>query len=284
VIKRPTTRAASDTTPTGRRHYRVREFATLGGVTVKALLHYEKLGLLAPARTSAGHRLYSAPDLDRLRRILALKRVGVALTRMRALLDADRATLMTRLAASRDVLAQERERLLRADRAIALVEESLQHAPADTSGLSRLADVMDMPREAAQMKRYFSDDVWEVAKRFYQDWPADPWIDLYREMAAAIPEGPATAHAEDLLHRWNALGQSFWRESASDPRLSQKLHEGFARAWRDRENWPETIKRRFADYRLNEIAAFLGKIAIAVHNRRGASWFADQRGGSPHVA
>jgi len=270
--------------PDGPQHYRVRKCASLCGVTVKALLHYEKLGLLAPARTSAGHRLYSERDVDRLRRILALKRVGVALTRMRALLDADRATLMTRLAASRDVLAQERERLLRADRAIALVEESLRHAPADDNGLSRLADVMDMQRDAAQMTRYFSEDVWEAAKRFYQDWPADPWIGLYREMAAAIPEGPASAHAEDLLHRWNALGQSFWREITSDSRLSQKLHEGFARAWRDRENWPETIKRRFADYRLNEIAAFLGKIAIAVNNRRGPSWFGDRREGSPHVA
>ena len=284
MTKWPTKGAASDVIPEGRQHFRVREFAGLGGVTVKALLHYEKLGLLAPARTSAGHRRYSAHDGDRLRRILALKRVGVALTQMRPLLDADRATLVARLAANRDVLAQERERLLRADRAMALVEESLRHEPADNNGLSRLADVIDMQQEAAYMQRYFADDVWALARRFYQDWPADPWIGLYREIAAAIPDGPASARAEDLLHRWNALGQSFWREITADSRLSQNLHEGFARAWRDRENWPETFKRRFADYRMNEVAAFLGKIAIAVHNRRGPSWFADQGKGSPHVA
>lgn len=278
-----TKRAASAVIPTGRQHYRVREFADLSGVTVKALLHYDKLGLLAPARTSAGHRLYSARDVDRLRRILALKRVGVALTQMRTLLDADRATLMTHLAARREILAQERERLLRADRAIALVEESLRHTPADSSGLSRLADVIDMPREAAQMQRYFSDDVWEVARRFYQDWPAEQWIGLYREIAAAVPEGPASACAEDLLHRWNTLGQSLWCEFTSDPSLSRKLHDGFARAWRDRENWPETIKRRFADYRLNEVAAFLGRVSIVL-NQRGSAWFAKQREGSSHVA
>jgi len=159
-----------------RQNYRVREFANLSGVTVKALLHYDRLRLLTPTRTSAGHRVYSTGDLERLRCILGLKRVGVALTQMRSLLDADPATLAARLAASREIIAQERERLLRVDRAVALVEESLRHAPADSSGLSRLADVIDMPQEAAHMRRYFSDDVWEPVKRFYEEWPAEQWI------------------------------------------------------------------------------------------------------------
>ena len=121
-----------------RQNYRVQEFAQLGGVTVKALRHYDRLGLLSPSRTAAGHRLYSTRDLERLRRILALKRVGVALRQMRSLLDADPETLAAHLRASRDVLTRERERLLRADRAIALVEESLRHTPADANALSRL--------------------------------------------------------------------------------------------------------------------------------------------------
>jgi DNA-binding transcriptional MerR regulator len=261
-------RSAADVIATGRRTYRVREFADLSGVTIKALLHYDKLGLLTPVRSSAGHRLYDARDLDRLRRILALKRVGVALTEMRTLLDADPAALMARLAASRERLAQERQRLDRADRAIALVEESLRQTPADRNGLRRLADVIEMQREAAAMKRYFSEDAWEVAKRFYQEWPAEPWISLYRELAAAIPEGPGSARAEELLHRWNALALSLWRNFTSDLSLSRKLHDGFARAWRDRENWPETFKRRFADYRMNEVAAFLGRISIALRSSR----------------
>jgi hypothetical protein len=203
---------------------------------------------------------------------------------MRTLLDADRATLMTRLAASREALAQERERLTRADRAMALVEESLRHTPTDTSGLSRLADVIDMQLEVAGMKRYFSDDVWAVAKRFYQDWPAEEWVGLYREIAAAIPEGPESARAEALWRRWDTLAQSLWRELTSDPSVSQKLHDGFARAWRDREHWPETIARRFADYRMNEVAAFLARVSIVVLNRRGPLSFATQREGSPHVA
>jgi DNA-binding transcriptional MerR regulator len=255
------------TSAEGQRH-RVGEFSNLGGVTVKALRHYEKIGLLKPARTSCGHRVYSMRDLDRLRNILALKRVGLALTQMRTLLDAGPGTLVRRLTARRDLLGQERERVLRADRAIALVQESLRHTPADGNGLSRLADVIDMQRDAGQMKRYFSRGAAELATRFYQDWPTEDWIGLYRQIVAAIPNGPESARAEELLHRWNALARSLWDGFTFDPTLNRKLHEGFARAWRDRDNWPATIKRRFADYRVHEIAAFLERVASVEFRRR----------------
>ena len=248
-----------------KRQYRVREFADLAGVTVKALLHYDRLGLLVPARSSSGQRLYLTSDLDRLRRILALKRVGIALTQMRDLLDADAATLAARLQASRDAVARQRERLEGVERAMALVEESLRHAPGDAGGLSRLADAVDMPREAVAMHRYFSDEAWPIARRFYEEWPGEHWVALYREIAAAIPDGPATARAQELVDRWNTLAQALWRDLTTDRNLSRQLHEGFARAWRDRHNWPGVIRRRFADYRMDEVAAFLGRVATARH-------------------
>ena len=49
--------------------YRVREFAELAGVTVRALHHYDHLGLLNPGRTAAGHRLYSLRDFERLEQL-----------------------------------------------------------------------------------------------------------------------------------------------------------------------------------------------------------------------
>ena len=44
--------------------YRIHEFARLAGVTVKALRHYDRLGLLRPRRTGSGYRVYSDSDLD----------------------------------------------------------------------------------------------------------------------------------------------------------------------------------------------------------------------------
>jgi DNA-binding transcriptional MerR regulator len=46
--------------------YHARAFARLTGVTIKALRHYERRGLLSPRRTAAGHRRYTLQDLRRL--------------------------------------------------------------------------------------------------------------------------------------------------------------------------------------------------------------------------
>ena len=45
----------------------VHEVSELTGVSVRALHHYDKIGLLHPSgRTDAGYRLYSDEDLERL--------------------------------------------------------------------------------------------------------------------------------------------------------------------------------------------------------------------------
>jgi MerR family transcriptional regulator, thiopeptide resistance regulator len=45
----------------------------LAGVSVRALHHYDRLGLLKPRRTEARYRLYCNRDLERLEQIVALR-------------------------------------------------------------------------------------------------------------------------------------------------------------------------------------------------------------------
>src|SRR3954468_23509724 len=59
--------------------YRPREFAQLAGVTVRALHHYDRLGLLNRQRTAAGYRIYSSRDLEALEQIVVLKFIGIPL-------------------------------------------------------------------------------------------------------------------------------------------------------------------------------------------------------------
>jgi MerR-like DNA binding protein len=50
---------------------RIREFAALAGVTVRALHHYDRLGLLKPSgRSTSAYRLYRDCDLARLEQIV----------------------------------------------------------------------------------------------------------------------------------------------------------------------------------------------------------------------
>ena len=66
------------------------ELARAAGVTVRTLHHYDAIGLLVPAeRSCSGRRLYGAAEVRRLYRIVALKRLGLGLPEIAALLDGD---------------------------------------------------------------------------------------------------------------------------------------------------------------------------------------------------
>ncbi len=68
--------------------YSVGAVARLTGVTVRALHHYDEIGLLKPrARTAAGYRQYSLADLERLHRILTYRELGFALPEIAELLE-----------------------------------------------------------------------------------------------------------------------------------------------------------------------------------------------------
>jgi DNA-binding transcriptional MerR regulator len=71
----------------GEKLYPVGEVAALAGVSVRTLHHYEATGLLRPSsRTAAGHRRYSAADLQRLRDVLVYRELGFSLDRVAELL------------------------------------------------------------------------------------------------------------------------------------------------------------------------------------------------------
>lgn len=60
--------------------YTVGQVATMAGITVRTLHHYDEIGLLPPTgRTQAGYRLYDDSDVDRLRTILAYRELGLGL-------------------------------------------------------------------------------------------------------------------------------------------------------------------------------------------------------------
>lgn len=70
---------------------KIGDFSKLGQVSVKALRHYGRLGLLKPAWIDrfTGYRYYTPDQLPRLNRILALKDLGFSLEQIRQLLRSD---------------------------------------------------------------------------------------------------------------------------------------------------------------------------------------------------
>lgn len=67
----------------------VKEISAITGVSVRALHHYDAIGLLKPtAVTDAGYRLYDDAALERLYMILVYRELGLALKDIAAILDA----------------------------------------------------------------------------------------------------------------------------------------------------------------------------------------------------
>ncbi len=71
--------------------FRIGEFSKIAQVTGSQLRYYDEIGLLKPAEIDewTGYRYYSAQQLPRLNRILALKDLGLSLDQVKRLLDGD---------------------------------------------------------------------------------------------------------------------------------------------------------------------------------------------------
>ncbi|NEA44021.1 MerR family transcriptional regulator [Streptomyces sp. SID11385] len=93
--------------------------AELTGVTVRALRYYDGIGLVRPgARTGAGYRAYAPADIERLRAVLAYRRLGFGLREIGELVDAPDADAVARLRRLRELLGERRDRTAAMVRAV----------------------------------------------------------------------------------------------------------------------------------------------------------------------
>ncbi|MDE0444527.1 MAG: MerR family transcriptional regulator [Gammaproteobacteria bacterium] len=87
--------------------YQISEAAALSGLTVRALRHYDAIGLLQPAtRSDAGYRLYGNEDVKALQRIRRYQGFGFSLDEIGELLTAKAPDRLEALRNQRDAVRQ----------------------------------------------------------------------------------------------------------------------------------------------------------------------------------
>jgi len=87
--------------------YQISEAAALSGLTVRALRHYDAIGLLQPTtRSDAGYRLYGNVDIEALRRIRRYQGFGFSLDEIGELLTANSPDRLKSLRSQRDAVRQ----------------------------------------------------------------------------------------------------------------------------------------------------------------------------------
>ena len=137
-----------------RQTYRIQEFAALTGVSVRALHHYDRLGLLRARRGTSGYRIYGADDVAVLEQIVALKFIGISLRDIKSLIRTERRELSGVLAAQLVVLEEKRRRL---DLAIDAIREAQEAGgqQLDASRIRRIIEVIKMQDQRNEWKKQY---------------------------------------------------------------------------------------------------------------------------------
>ena len=220
--------------------YRIGEFAKLAGVTIRALHHYDRIGLLKPPRGSSGFRLYRAEDLERLEQIAALKFLGIPLQEIKQLLKRGPLTLVDSLHMQREALAEKRTLIDRALVAIEAAEKVIQSGQTtDASILRKIIAVIDMRPQENFMRKYYTDQAWLEKQRLAREKPLEvwqknikAWRQLFTEIEAAIDLDAASESAQALTKRWLQLAEASHGGN-------EAVRTGNIEAWNDRSNWPQ---------------------------------------------
>lgn len=222
------------------------QLADYAGVTIKAVRHYHRRGLLdEPPRDSSGYRRYTAVDALRLVKIKTLADAGVPLARVKELLDAGPETFVEAIADIDRTLRDRAEDIQRTRERLARLH------PGDRLFVSKeAADYLDRLRELGVSERALrmERDGWilmqAVSPAQAAGWLAekldaisDPEFGaIYLDFDAAFgwsPDDPRLDPLAERSRRWLA-----GRRRRSDPGPRQT---------RDQQTRDQTIARLAAD-------------------------------------
>jgi DNA-binding transcriptional MerR regulator len=222
------------------------QLAVYAGVTVKAVRHYHRRGLLPePPRDASGYRRYTAEHAIQLIKIKTLADAGVPLARIRELLAADPERFAAAIAEIDRNLGQRAEELRRTrDRIARLRGGDRLFVSAEVADfLDRLLEI-GVSRRGVQMER----DLWILAQSVSPAaaaaWIADKvealedpeFQSLYRDTDAAFDwssDDPRLVALAERTRRWVAHRDKHSGEPG-DPELARLIAAstgGVSPAW-----------------------------------------------------
>lgn len=219
------------------------DVAKRSGVTIRALRHYENVGLLKPQRTEAGQRAYAYRDIARLQHVQMLKRTGLTLRQIQVLLSGSNWAAEDVLKLQRELAVAEVEK---ASAKLAMLEEAIACAAAgEPADLSTLCHIIKMGEHAVSEEKwqkvwdkFYSaeeQERWAAAKSKLSDatvreherkWPA-----LLARTEELVGTDPAAPEAQEIVQEWNAMTQAIYD-------IDPVLTESAAKLYDNMDDWP----------------------------------------------
>ena len=228
------------------RTYQVSEVARITGISIRALHHYDAIGLLVPKqRTDAGYRVYDQDDLLRLQQVLIGREQGLALEAIRRSLDDpgfDRAQALRAQKRQLQERARRTHDMIRAvDAAIAMLEDD----QGGTMDMQQLFEGFDPSAHTAEAEeRWGNTDPYRASAKRAKRYGTDDWRQIkaeqdaiYADAAQALQAGrtPDSVEAMDVAERHRRSIERWFYRCSTD------MHTNLAELWEADARFAENI-------------------------------------------
>jgi DNA-binding transcriptional MerR regulator len=195
------------------RRYRVGDFARAGGVSVRTLHHYDRLGLVTPAgRDDAGYRYYTSQELVALQQVLTLRYLGFPLRRIGELMRRPGYDVEASLRAQRRVLRERRNEIddvaSALDRMLQRFEQTSEWdwslvAEASSEASRALARKVNTMEQEQMMKRF--EELGAQLAPGEREGIEQDWTALMAEVQANVGLDVTDPKSIALAERWETL-------------------------------------------------------------------------------
>jgi DNA-binding transcriptional MerR regulator len=192
-------------------NWKVGELAKKTGLSVRALHHYDAIGLLTPSNsTDSGHRLYARSDLEKLQQIVALKHFGFSLDQIREALGQHSFSPIHTILTLKHKVESKMLELSELSSRLAAVEQTLTQKK-DVSS----KDLIELIERITMLEKYFTPEQLEKTNQIEKGFTPErleqmvkkEWPALLGEVEKELNLGtsPSDPKVQVLAKRWMKL-------------------------------------------------------------------------------
>ena len=220
--------------------YTPKQLASISGVTVRTLHHYDQIGLLVPKRSENGYRSYGHADVQRLQQILLYRNMGLELSEIGQLLDTPGYDAAEALRGHLHILLDRRAQLDMLIDTVRRTVESLEGGPDMTDderfeGLKQETIANNERTYGTEVRKRFGDKVVDEANAKLMRMGKGEWTDIMeleeaikKQLVVAMQTNEASSpEAAELVRMHARWLQAHWPDGAYSPEAHRGMADGY---------------------------------------------------------
>lgn len=192
--------------------YKIKEIASIAGVSIRTLHHYDEIGILAPSKINeSGYRIYSDEDLERLQQILFFKELDFTLKDIKEIIDCANFDKKQALKAHRKLLLEKKRRLEKiistVDRTLSSVEGGIKMSKKEMFESFDMTEIEKYKKDyAEEVREKYDKKVVEECDRKTSSYTKNDWKriqgrgnEIFQKIAELMDREPTDAVVQKLI-------------------------------------------------------------------------------------